>query len=295
MRMKHRTVNVTQDDYKIFDSQGNTADLSDIIHAADFADAVFIGESHGDPGAHFLELSILEELYKCCQEEGTRFVILSMEMFERDVQPVIDEYMADLITEKHFLSASRAWPGYMRDYRPLVEFAKEKKIPVIAANAPGRYANRVSRLGRDALNDLSENAKNCWLPPLPYGQTSEKYREKFRNFWEKIPAHSEMEKNPENDKAFQNFIDAQSLWDASMAFSINSELNNKQKRLILNINGIFHSSQGLGAPEHLLKYMPKINILTISIISGKSFPNFDHQYKDYGDFIIFTNPELAGN
>ena len=297
MKMQHgpvnmTLVNITKNDYNIFDSQGNPADLPDIINAAGFVDTVFIGESHGDPCAHFLELNILENLYKCYQKENKGSIIISMEMFERDVQPVIDEYMKDLITEKHFLSASRPWPGYMKNYRAIVEFAKKNNIPLIAANAPSRYVNRVSRLGKEALNDLSENAKNRWLPPLPYEQASEKYRKKFKKFWENIPAHNNMNKNPENNKAFQNFIDAQSLWDASMAFSIKNKLEHKHNRLVININGIFHSSQGLGVPEHLLKYMPKINILTISIISGKNFPNFDNQYKDYGDFIIFTNPEL---
>ncbi|WP_207687604.1 ChaN family lipoprotein [Desulfonema limicola] len=296
MKMKKSPINITSDDYHIFNSRGKKADMSDIINAAGFADAVFIGESHGDPCAHFLELNILENIYKCYQkdakENASRPIILCMEMFERDVQPVIDEYMNDMITEKHFLSASRAWPGYMHNYRPVVEFAKEKKIPLIGANAPSRYANMVSRLGRDALNNLSEHAKNFWLPPLPYKKSSEKYKEKFKKFWENIPAHSKINNNSQNDKVFENFIDAQSLWDASMAFSIKKALDKNPTSLVLNINGIFHSSQQLGTPEHLLNYMPKANILTISIISGQNLPDFDNQYKEYGDFIIFTNPEL---
>jgi uncharacterized iron-regulated protein len=71
----------------------------------------------------------------------------SLEMFERDVQIVLDEYVKDLITEKKFLDDSRPWNNYKTDYRPLVEYAKQNKLPVIAANAPRRYINMVSRGG----------------------------------------------------------------------------------------------------------------------------------------------------
>ncbi len=72
-----------------------------------------------------------------------------MEMFERDVQIVLDEYLKNYISESHFISSSRAWGNYKTDYRPLVEFAKQNKIDVVAANAPRRYVNMVSRLGKD--------------------------------------------------------------------------------------------------------------------------------------------------
>ena len=61
-----------------------------------------------------------------------------MEMFERDAQIVLDEYLNDLITEKKFLDDSRPWENYKTDYRPLVEFARVNKLNVIAANAPRR-------------------------------------------------------------------------------------------------------------------------------------------------------------
>ena len=52
-------------------------------------------------------------------------------------------------------------------------------LAVVAANAPRRYANRVTRLGREALLDLSSQAQAA-LPPLPYGLPSAQYREQFQ-------------------------------------------------------------------------------------------------------------------
>jgi uncharacterized iron-regulated protein len=41
------------------------------------------------------------------------------------------------------LQDSRPWANYVRDYRPLVEYAKAQGLDVIAANAPRRYVSMV--------------------------------------------------------------------------------------------------------------------------------------------------------
>src|SRR6516165_549009 len=71
------------------------------------ADVIFLGEQHDDPNTHRLELAVLEGLTR-------RHVplVLGLEMFERDAQPVVDQYLAGTITEEQFLAASRPWPRY---------------------------------------------------------------------------------------------------------------------------------------------------------------------------------------
>src|SRR3954465_4551582 len=90
------------------------------------ADAVFVGEQHEEASTHALELAILEGLTRRHVP-----VVLAMEMFERDVQPAIDRYLSGEIDEDAFLKESRPWPRYAIDYRPLIEFARAHKIPVI--------------------------------------------------------------------------------------------------------------------------------------------------------------------
>ena len=133
MKMKmpspHKLPQVTNMDYRIFDTSGNPAYLKDIVSAADQADVVFIGEEHGDPVGHHLESRLLEMLFDSYdpsgKSKGKRQVLLSMEMFERDTQIVLDEYLSDLITERHFIKAARAWPNYRWNYRTMVELAKK--------------------------------------------------------------------------------------------------------------------------------------------------------------------------
>lgn len=301
-RMDHPTPapDITAEDYRIFDRQGNPAAFQDVIEAAAEVDAVFIGEAHGDPAAHHLEKKILTALYdrygsapekdvtenrpeRPLERPMERPILLSMEMFERDVQVILDEYLQDLITERHFLAGTRPWPRYRLDYRPLVEFAKEKGVPVIAANAPRRYVNRVSRLGPESLTALSDTAKS-WLPRLPYPPASPEYRQKFMEFWRETMADEPL--------VFENLLSAQSLWDAAMGHAAAQALIADPGALVVNINGKFHSEKNLGAPEKLLHYRPGTKILTITVHPAESFPEFDDRYRGLGDFVILTDPRL---
>lgn len=289
---------VTEADYRFYKSGGEPASLSAVVAAAEDVSAVFLGEEHGNPVAHHLQAELLRRLH---QRYGDRRpVVLAMEMFERDKQLVVDEYLADLITERHFRRAARPWPGYQTDYRPLVAYAKENGLPVIAGNAPRRYVNRVSRLGREALTDLPA-ASLAFLPPLPYAAASEAYRTKFREFWDAMAGHGEESdaeppsKAQETEKtaAFDRFLSAQSLWDAAMADAVAQVLADTPDALVVHVNGKFHSAGGLGIPEHLLGYRPDTRFLTVTLAASESFPAMDAELTGAGDFVAATAPDRS--
>jgi uncharacterized iron-regulated protein len=170
--------------YRAFDPKGSAVTLRTIVDALERADVLFVGETHDNPVAHLLEAELLrraDEAYGAASPRK-RAVALSLEMFERDVQTVLDEYLAGLITERHFLLGSRPWRNYETDYKPLVEYARAHRLPVIAANAPARYVSRVSSQGPDSLKSLPQVAVKSWLPPLPFPAASEGYAAKFNRF-----------------------------------------------------------------------------------------------------------------
>lgn len=262
--------------YRVFDAKGNPATLTQIVENIGKHDVIFLGEMHDDSIGHALQF----EIFKSAVEKYSpnRKISLSLEMFERDVQTVVNEYLAGLITEKKFLDDSRPWGNYKTDYRPLVELAKEKKFPVIAANAPRRYVNMVSRGGRDKLNALSDDAKK-FLPPLPYAQASEAYSKKFKAL---------MGGAPEAQMGLNNILDSQSLWDAGMAYNISQNI--VENGLIVHLNGAFHTESRLGTVEHLLKYKPNAKLLVVTMRYEKAFKNFDKaKHTDLGDFVILTD------
>src|SRR5262245_40497747 len=113
------------------------------------ADVVFVGEQHDDPNTHRLEVAILDGLLRRRVP-----LVVAMEMFERDVQPVLDRYLAGTITEDQFLKEARPWPRYATDYRPIIEFARAHHIPVVASDVPRRIASDVSKNGLAVVDAL---------------------------------------------------------------------------------------------------------------------------------------------
>jgi len=269
---------VSDTNYRVYNSSGNPANISQVIDAAGKSDVVFLGENHDDAVAHFLQAEILKKLHE--NNAGKRNVALSLEMFERDVQIVLDEYLKDLITEKKFLDDSRPWNNYKTDYRPLVEYAKQNKLAVIAANAPRRYVNMVSRGGRDSLNQLSTDARK-WLAPLPYAQPSEQYSKKFTALMGGAGGDSH---------GVSKILDSQTLWDATMAFSISEFLKKQKNALIVHLNGSFHTENRLGTAEQFLKLNPKAKILVVTMRYENDFTKFDKaKHENLGDFVILTD------
>lgn len=267
--------------YRIYRGDGTPATLDQLIEESKGATVTFLGESHDDPVAHYLEEQVLRRIW-------TQDLVLSLEMFETDVQYVLDEYLHDMISESHLTASGRAWKNYKQDYRPLVEFAKEKKMPVIAANAPRRYVNRVSRFGGQSLDTLDATARQ-FLPPLPYAKASPDYAAKFARVMEE---HRENGAAP-SPESMARGLEAQSLWDAGMSYSIASFLTGHPGSHVLHVNGSFHTAQKLGTIEHLLRYRPGTSVVVVTMLSEKSFPAFDKEtMTGQGTFVVLTDPSL---
>ncbi|MEZ5307576.1 MAG: ChaN family lipoprotein [Pyrinomonadaceae bacterium] len=271
-------VMANENQFSVFDGKGNPADLDQIAAAMAESDVVFLGENHDDSVGHLVQLMIFQKIVAKYASE--RNVALSLEMFERDVQTVLNEYLNDQVSEKHFLAAARPWGNYATDYRPLVELAKSKSLPVIAANAPRRYVNMVSRLGRDSLFKLSPEAKQ-WLAPLPYSEPSAAYASKFAAL---------MGMTGEGSGSHNPIIYSQALWDATMAHSISGYLWNNDKALVVHLNGGFHTEKRLGTPEHLSYYKKDAKFLVVTIRYEEDFATFDQaKHAGIGDFVVLTD------
>lgn len=271
----------SEEKFRAFSGSGKPVTLDEIVSAAGDADVIFFGEQHDDAVGHAIQAEAFKRIIG--KYLTGRKIALSLEMFERDVQGVVEEYLTGLITEQHFLSSSRPWGNYKTDYRPLVELAKEKKLPVIAANAPRRYVNMVSRAGRSALDPLSKDAK-AWLPPLPYSEASAEYAKKFKAL---------MGPSPEAQMGIDKILSSQSLWDASMAYWVSKTLKADDKALVVHLNGSFHTENRLGTVEHLLKYRPKTKVVVVTMRYEKDFKAFDPaKHSNLGDFVILTDESV---
>jgi uncharacterized iron-regulated protein len=324
--------------FQVFTGSGEPATLSDVVEAMSDVDAVLIGEIHTDPVGHWIEAELFREaLHRTGADEESgalRSLALSLEMFEKDVQGVLDEYLLDLITESQFKASSRPWEYYDSDYRPLVEMAKASGVPVLAANAPRRYVNRVSRLGPESLEELPPGARRS-LPPLPFPPPTEAYRAEWTALMsdmtmedqcpapeeeaastaeddspetgmpqrvhprpvEKDPPHGAPPGMPTHGGSFmENGLMAQTLWDASMAHAITTFLNAHPGALVVHMVGGFHVKNFTGIPEKIAFYRPGTRTLVVHMDLAEDYQSFDPgEHAGRGDFVILTDKSMDLN
>src|SRR4030042_554072 len=81
-------------------------------------------------------------------------------------------------SEEVLLAGSRPWGNYKKAYRPIVEFAREKGLPVIAMNVPRKYAARLAMKGPAALEALPDSEKVFVARELKV--LDDEYRERFK-------------------------------------------------------------------------------------------------------------------
>lgn len=248
------------------------------------ADVVFVGEQHDDPNTHRLELAVLEALAR-----RGRPVILSLEMFERDVQEPLDHFSMGHVSEADFLKDARPWPRYATDYKPLVDFALAKQWPVIAANVPRRIAGEIAKGGLDVLKSKSDAEKALFARDLdcPLGD------EYFKRFVEAMGGHPDQGSSAdEARRTAERYYYAQCVKDETMAESIASAHRAGAagaRPVVVHVNGAFHSDYGLGTAARVKRRLPSARI---SVVSIKPVPNLDalpEADRRVGDWIVYTH------
>jgi uncharacterized iron-regulated protein len=260
--------------FRIFDTNGREVRFNKAIDVLAKAEVVFFGEQHNDPVSHWMELRVFQALY-----ERDHNLALAMEMFEADDQIPLTEYVAGIIEERHLLKEAKMWDNYATDYKPLVEFAKSKKLPVIASNVPRRYANLVYRKGISSLDSLPPLAKE-WIAPLPI--TIDLELACYKNMITSMGSHSA-------SGSAENMARSQAVKDATMAHFI---LKNNGRKTF-HVNGAYHSQGGEGILWYLKKARPEISIATIQVVEQANLEDLEDKNKKLGDYIIVVPKDMT--
>src|SRR5688572_5139682 len=91
---------LSEKNYKVYSVKlQKEVTLNEIVEDMQDKDVLFFGEEHNDSVTHYLEKTMLELLYV----KYNTGISLSMEMFDRDVQTVMNEYLKGFIREKNFM------------------------------------------------------------------------------------------------------------------------------------------------------------------------------------------------
>lgn len=260
--------------FRLYNSKGKEVKFKKMIEECSESDVVLFGELHNNSINHWLELQLAKSLYETKNE-----IQLGAEMFEADDQLVIDEYFNGLFKESNFEKEVKLWNNYKTDYKPLLDFAKSKKINFIATNIPRRYASIVSKEGLDGLMNLSDEAKKYIAPlPVPFDTLVPNYKEMM-----------EMDMGHQmGNKAY--FAMAQAIKDATMAHFIAKYL--KSGHTFIHYNGEFHSKLYGAISWYLKIYKPEVKIITISTQEADDL-EFKDEYKEQADYIFVIPTDMT--
>jgi uncharacterized iron-regulated protein len=259
--------------YQLFDKNGKRTSYKKLLKSSVNTDILLFGEHHDNPISHWLQLALTKDIHK-----QHKSVVMGAEMLERDNQKQLSQYLSDEIDQKGLDSLARLWSNYKTDYKPLVDYAKENKIPFIATNIPRRYASVVFRGGFEALDTLSDHQKQ-WIAPLPV-----KYDASLSQYEKML----EMSQGHGGDKLPK----AQAIKDATMAHSILSNLPNT-KTVFIHYHGTYHSDFYQGIYWYLKQNQPDLKIVTIATVSQSQLRKLDKEHLHKADFILVVDEDMT--
>ncbi len=289
----------------------------ELMDAVAGADVIVLGEEHDDAIGHRFQLAVVEDVLQRWPDSA-----VSMEMFDRTEQAVIDDYLADFIDLETFqertastswLKLSRqyaagelsrktfqqrigrlGWPQWETNYQPIVDTAKTAGAPVIAANTPWLvYMSVARRDGFDRLDDVTAAQRMLFEVPqrVPEGE----YR---RRFWEVLAGRAEGETADEDDDdeqgAHPGFDDetilgmfrGQLVMDATMAASI-AETRRAGAEKVVHLVGHFHCDFEGGLVQELRYRDPDARILVITVLAEAETELRDED-SGRADLVVYT-------
>jgi len=266
-------ISVAQDKkaYQIFDKKGKKSSYEKVLKASEKTDVVLFGEIHDNSLVHWLQLEFTKDLAQ------RKPLVLGAEMLEADNQKQLDQYLKGEINQKQLDSSARLWKNYKTDYKPLVDFAKDKKINFIATNVPRRYASLVFKKDLVALDSLSALEKS-WIAPLPI------------EFDINLPGYKGM-MSMQGGHAGEKMPKAQAIKDATMAYFINK--NRKENSIFVHYNGTYHSDNYEGINWYLRKLDADIQIVTIAMVEQKDISKLEAEHYNKADFVLVIDEDVT--
>lgn len=285
--------------YQLYTKNLKPTSYEALLKQAAEADVVLFGELHNNPICHWLELQLTKDLY----DRRKTQLVMGAEMFETDNQLAFAAYVAGQTTADELTGQVRLWPNYETDYRPIVDFARDNKIPFVATNAPRRYASLVARQGLEALDTLSAATKKQLVPlPLTVDLTLPGYKNMLdmmggtehgnpHGTSKDSTAAGSTDRSPTDRSPAANFARAQAIKDATMAYFILQ--NWSPGKTVLHLNGAYHSNNFEGISWYLKKQNPSLKILTISSLEAANVDKPEKENKALANFILVIPADMT--
>lgn len=200
---------------------------------------VYVGEIHSAYEDHLVQLELLRQFHQKNPD-----IAIGVEWFQARFQQHLDDYIEKRSSEKEMLTRTEyysRWRFDYRLYRPIMQFAREHGIPVIALNASTELIRAISAAG---IDDLPEDLEAQL--PSSYDFSNAAYEEKLKRVYEMHAKRS---------SEFDWFQQAQLTWDETMADNVVKYLEQNPGHRMIVFAGSGHISHRHGIPSRVQRRM----------------------------------------
>lgn len=245
--------------------------------AAKLADkrVVYIGEQHDRLDHHLNQLDIIKQLFAANPK-----LAIGMEWFQHPHQAGLDNYIAGRIDEAEFIRQSGYydhWSGVdYRIVRPILQFARDNRIPLIALNVDTDLHRKVLDGGFEGLT-AEEKAQL----PAEIDRSDSRYIDRLQSYFARHPGQEKQEL----DARINRWVNGQLLWDEYMAEQTANYLTANPDRRMVVLAGSGHLIYGSGIPNRVNRRVPVDSAI---VINGFDFGN-DPSLADF----VFVSRDIA--
>ena len=213
---------------------------------------VFIGETHTRYDHHLTQLEIIRRLHAIHPK-----LAIGLEFFQQPFQEYLDSYVAGKLSDRELLRGTEYYQRWRHDFRlyaPILRYAKDHQLPLVALNLPSELTRKAGREGLDSLTEV-ERVK---IPDeIDYSDTD------YRRRLEEIYAM-----HPHKGQSFTNFLTVQLLWDEGMAQQAADWLKAYPEYHMVILAGSGHLAYGSGIPQRLRRRLPVSSAIILNDWGG---------------------------
>lgn len=186
---------------------------------------VFVGEIHDQAEHHAAQLDVIRAFHK-----SDRPTAIGLKMFRSDNQQNLNAWVQGKMPVEKFLASyydnwRMPWPLY----RDIFLYAREHALPMRGLNIPEGISKKIAEKGFDALTP--EERKQ--LPSGISCNVDPTYREFIMRAYSDHARHA--------GKGFENFCEAQMVWDKSMAWHLMGYLKKNPDTTMVVLAGVGHA------------------------------------------------------
>ncbi len=239
---------------------GEIISWEDLVDKISKSRVIYVGEIHDKKVIHEIQLKIIRALV----ERGHK-VAIAFEMFQQPYQKYLDGFVGGEISEVEMLYHTgwhKNWGMDVGLYRDIWNYAREKKLKILAINIPTEFREKVRRM---SYNDMR---KSRYLPD-DLKEPDSAYISYFKSV---MGGHEGV------SRRFDEMLKVMLAWDEGMAYSIAKFLKENPDYRVVVVVGYGHVYGRLGIPKRVERMTGERGVVIIPINNIKE----DLKGGDYG-------------